>query len=93
MQDLSSAQTLKVKLHKLLPSVASAASKHPLGINQHALKPREFMCIFYLSDEHYPANKPSTSKYSVDDRRWNSPMRLEQTPFSAVVYVNKNGKR
>ena len=81
----SSARTLKVKLHKLPPSVASAASEHPLGINQHTLKPQEFMCIFYLSDEHYPINQPSTLKYSVENRHWDSPIGLKpalNTAFS-----------
>ena len=35
------------------------------------------MCIFYLSDRYYPTHKPSTSKYSVDDRRWNSAIGLK----------------
>ena len=74
MQHSSSTRTLKVKLHKLPSSVASEASERSLGINQHTLQPREYMCIFYLSDKFYPTNKPSTSKYSVDDRRWNSPL-------------------
>ena len=78
MQHSSSARTLKVKLHKLPPSVASAASEHPLGINQHTLKPKEFMCIFYLSDDHYPIDQPSTSKYYVDNRHWDSPTGLKQ---------------
>ena len=78
MQHSSSATTLKVKLHKLPPSVASAASEHPLGINQHTLKPKEFMCIFYLSDDHYPIDQPSTSKYYVDNRHWDSPTGLKQ---------------
>ena len=81
----SSARTLKVKLHKLPPSVASAASEPPLGINQHTLKPREFMCLFYLSEDHYPINQPSTSIniyiyiyiYSVDNRQWDSPIGLK----------------
>ena len=73
----SSAWTLKVKLHKLPPSVASAASENPLGLNQHTLNPHENMCIFYLSDKHYPVNQPSTSKYSVDLRYWDSPIGLK----------------
>ena len=64
----SSAWTFKVKLHKLPPSVASAAWENPLGLNQHTLNPQEYMCIFYLSDKHYQVNQPSTSKYSVDVR-------------------------
>ena len=74
MQHSSSARTLKVKLHKLPSSVASEASEWSLGINQHTLQPREYMCTFYLSDRFYPTHKPSTSKYSVDDRRWDSPL-------------------
>ena len=72
----SSAQTLKVKFHKLPPSVASAASKTPLGLNQQTLKPHEYMCIFYLSEKHYPVNQPSTSKYSVDFRNRDSPIGI-----------------
>ena len=73
----STARTLKVKLHKLPPSVTSAALENPLGINQHTLKPQEFMCIFYFSDQHYPINQRSTSKYSVDNRHWDSPIGLK----------------
>ena len=73
----SSARTLKFKLRKLPPSVASAASMNPLGLNQHTSKPHKYMCLFYLSDEHYPVNQPCTSKYSVDFRNWDSPIGIK----------------
>ena len=77
MQHSSSARTFKEKLHKLPSSVASEASEWSLGINQHTLQSHEYMCIFSLSDKYYPTHKPSTSKYSVDYRRWNSPLGLK----------------
>ena len=77
MDHSSSARSLKVKLHKLPPSVASEASERSLGINQHTLQHQEYMCIFFLTDKFYPSNQPSNSKYSVDERRWNPPLGFE----------------
>ena len=48
------------------------------------------MCIFYLSDKHYPVYKPSTSKYSVDIRHWNSPIGLKPALQHYILSSNSS---
>lgn len=64
-------QSLKVKLRQFLETVASAASNNSRGINHCGLHQNEFMCIFYLPDQHHPSYGSSSNQYSVHIRNSN----------------------